>query len=234
MATPRNDEATVRQLVAKNINVVYRIVRDTNIRKDNPLYEDAVQAGLERLVQAAQRYDDTRSVPFANFAWPAVSSGVKDLLGSQQLVYEPLKNINGRASAAAKFKRMSHAEKEATYGPDGSPEPIYRGSQVPLETFGERAEDHRRQPVPAELTTEDLTIASIDGSEDEAEFLRNDLDLVAAKLPTALHDTLVLRLQGYSVAEIAARMGCARSTVQTRLKRAITAVREVYGFEPGV
>lgn len=235
--TPRNGEAVVRQLVAQHVNMVYKIVATNGIRKDSHLYDDAVQSGLLRLVEAAQRFDESRLVPFANYAWTAVSSGVKDLLGSQQLVHEPLKKVNGRARAVSSYRLMTHAEKIAAYGCNDAgkpnePEQIYRGSIAPLGQFDESVgfggDVHRS--VPSELTTqstEDLVIASLDGDINDSEEVLALLDKLVEGLPDVLRDALVLKLEGYSVEEASVRLQCARSTFQNRVKRAIGVLQQV-------
>lgn len=90
---------TRNALIESKLGIVYRIVDSLGIRRGSALYDDVHGAGCIALVLAADRYDPSRGVDFATFAWPRVSGACQDELSRRAVVHTPPKVVRQNIKA---------------------------------------------------------------------------------------------------------------------------------------
>lgn len=60
------------ELVKENERLVYQAVKDLNISKTSPLYEEAVASGFLGLVAASDGFDESLGYAFSTYAYPTI------------------------------------------------------------------------------------------------------------------------------------------------------------------
>lgn len=126
----RRDKKTFNFLVESYLPLVKKIVSNLNLSSFFLEEEDVLSAGVLGLIQAIQRFDSSRGVPFEFYAIKRIKGAIFDELRRQRL-------ISRKTAERLKFLKEKEAQLEQKLGREASEEELSKFSGYSPEEINE-------------------------------------------------------------------------------------------------
>jgi RNA polymerase sigma-B factor len=228
--TRTRDPAIREELVNRNLGLAKRLAR--RYRGASESFDDLLQVASLALVNAVDRYDPARGIPFSAFASPTILGELKRHFRDRAWTVRVPRGLHDRLA------QVERAISELTEKLQRSPSVSEIAERLELEksdVLEVLEANHNRRPLSLDRPTgaddaEEATPADWVGGEDENfELVEGRVALDAALPHLDDRERLVLRLrfvEDMTQSQIAERIGHSQMHVSRILRRALDRIRE--------
>jgi RNA polymerase sigma-B factor len=228
--TRTRDPAIREELVNRNLGLAKRLAR--RYRGASESFDDLLQVASLALVNAVDRYDPARGIPFSAFASPTILGELKRHFRDRAWTVRVPRGLHDRLA------QVDRAISELTEKLQRSPSVSEIAERLELEksdVLEVLEANHNRRPLSLDRPTgaddaEEATPADWVGGEDENfELVEGRVALDAALPHLDDRERLVLRLrfvEDMTQSQIAERIGHSQMHVSRILRRALDRIRE--------
>jgi RNA polymerase sigma-B factor len=227
----RNRDPAIREeLVSRNLEFARRLAH--RYRGASESFDDLLQVASLALVNAVDRFDPDRGIPFTAFATPTVLGELKRHFRDRAWTVRVPRGLHDRMAQVD--KAVSELTKRLQRSPSIG-EIAARLRLEPTDVLEVLEADHKRRPLSLDRPIagdkgEEATPADWIGSEDPNFALVESRAALDAAMPQLdERERLVLRLrfvEDMTQSQIAVRIGHSQMHVSRILRRALTRIRE--------
>lgn len=228
LARAFHDDGDVRareQLIELHLPIVRSVARRYAARGE-PL-DDLVQAGAVGLIQAADRFDPVRGVPFAAYAVTTVDGSIRRHLRDLATLVRPPRRL---AELSASLHRIEPELETRLERPPTADELATEAGATVGDVLAVRASASARRPVP--LTAPPARLAALQEADEEYDDSERRLLVGAAFRALTRRERRILRLRFYaelSQDEIAAELGLSQVHVSRLIRSSLAKMRAALG-----